>query len=137
MKPHSAEQAAIASQLLGALDQYDKDLSLLVTHGLDPELAQQVSERFDLMRMYSTALPALSVTWVELLISRFDMTHAMWSNRNGGTSHRVAKLYEYHRSVIAEARAKCRAYLGDAGTGERPDRLSSSDGTRGDSSRAR
>ncbi|MBC5763319.1 hypothetical protein [Ramlibacter albus] len=111
---HKAEQAAIARQLLEALARYDRDLSLLVARGLDAELAQRVSEQFDLMRSYSTALPTLSVTWVELLISRFDMTHAMWSNRNGGTTHRVAKLHAYHRSIIDEARRKCGACIAAA-----------------------
>jgi hypothetical protein len=108
---HAAEQAAIATQLLDALDKYERDIGVLVTAGLDAQVAQDVAQQFDRMRLYASSLPALSVTWVELLISRFDMTHAMWSNHRGGTTNRVAKLYEYHRGILAEARRKCHAYI--------------------------
>src|SRR3954464_5080360 len=98
----AAEQAAIASQLLDALQTYEDDVRLLVEKGLDPELAQRIGEQFDRMRMDAGALPTLSVSWVELLISRFDMTQALWASRTGGATHRVVKLHEYHLTVIAE-----------------------------------
>ena len=111
----AAEKAAIARQLLDALRKYEADVALLVELGLDPELAQRIGDQFDRMRMYSSELPALSVSWVELLISRFDMTQALWASRTGAATHRVVKLHDYHVSIIAEVRRKCLDYV-EAGT---------------------
>jgi hypothetical protein len=108
---HAGEQAAIAGQLLEALQTYERDLQSLVSRGLDPELSLKVGQDFDRMRMYAGSLPTLSTVWVELLISRFELLHAMWSNRLPVPSHRIGKLHEQHRAAIEDVRRKCAAYL--------------------------
>jgi 7-keto-8-aminopelargonate synthetase-like enzyme len=78
----SASQAqalsAIAFQLATALQAYEEEVAAMVAAPLDAEQYQRVSKRMDEMRMYATALPPLSVAWVEVLIRHFELTHGLW-----------------------------------------------------------
>jgi len=87
-----------------------------------PKLAQSLGEQFDRMRMYVTALPALSVIWVELLISRFEITQALWSSRTGGPTNRLVHLHEYHVAILREVRLKCQGYVQAAAPPTAPSR---------------
>jgi hypothetical protein len=67
------------------------------------------------MQMHAHLLPALAGSWTELLISRVDLTHALWmlsapSRMNG----RVVAYHAQHRVLIEEVRAKCGRYMGRA-----------------------
>jgi hypothetical protein len=109
---HSPEQHAIASQLLEELDRYDDGLDVLVERRWDPDLYRELSDSFDRMQMYATALPALAGTWTELLISRVELSHALWkvgspSRING----RILGIQARHKVLLAEMRRNCRAYL--------------------------
>jgi hypothetical protein len=111
---HSPEQAAIASQLADELDRYSADLRTLLERRWDPELYRRLSDQFDRMQMFSQALPRIASTWTELLISRVELTHALWGlrapSRIGG---RVVAAHARHEELLRELRGKCRRYLHD------------------------
>lgn len=112
MMTHSPEQAALASGLVRKLTDYEQGLRDLLLHRWDPELYRQLSDRFDEMQMEATLLPKLGASWTELLITRVDLMHALWtltapSRING----RVVALHARHKVLIEEMRSKCREYV--------------------------
>ena len=119
MKSHSPEQAAIASELVRQLTVYEDDLRDLLQRRWDPELYRRLSDQFDRMQMLATMLPKLTASWTELLITRVDLTHALWllsspSRMNG----KVVAYHARHRVLIEEVRRKCTEYVAK---GERVD----------------
>jgi hypothetical protein len=109
---HSPEQATIASELRSELAAYESGLRRLLELRWDPELYRELSERFDRIQLLAEALPRLATTWTELLISRVDLMHALWTMRaptriNG----RVVAFHGRHKGVIQEARRKCALYV--------------------------
>ena len=112
MHSHSPEQAAIAKQLSQELRVYDDKLRELLQRRWDPELYRALSDQFDRMQMHAHLLPALATSWTDLLISRVDLTHALWmlsapSRING----RVVAYHAQHRVLIEEVRRKCQGYI--------------------------
>ena len=115
---HSPEQATIASQLANELDSYATGLHELLERRWDPELYRRLSDQFDRMQMFAQALPRIGNCWTELLISRVDLTHALYnlqapSRMNG----RVAALQAQHEAQIREVRSRCRPYFADGAPG--------------------
>lgn len=109
---HSPEQVAIASQLLKELSDYEEGLHLLLQRRWDPDLYRTLSDRFDRMQMQASSLPALGASWTELLITRVELAHALWTVKAPGRSGgRVDDCQDRHAGVIAEVRRKCLAYL--------------------------
>lgn len=112
MDSHSPEQAAIASQLASELRSYDGKLRELLQRRWDPDLYRELSDQFDRMQMQAQSLPQLSASWTELLISRVELTHALWtltapSRING----RVVAHHAHHCLLIGEVMRKCQDYL--------------------------
>ena len=112
----SASQAsaltAIVLQLTATLAKYEADLARLVPSRFDPDLYQQVSRHVDDMRMYSAALPQVSVAWVELLIRHFELTHAIWRLGQGkSTAEEIDGLRAAQCESIGELRRKCEQVL--------------------------
>src|SRR5215813_7071869 len=112
MISHSPEQAAIASELERNLNVYEEGLRDLLQRRWDPELYRRLSDRFDQMQMQATLLPKLASNWTELLITRVDLTHALWtlsspSRMNG----KVVAFHARHKVLIEEVRRKCREYV--------------------------
>lgn len=108
---HSPQQSAIAAQLVAELASYGQELDELIERRWDPELYRSVSDRFDRMQQYAEALLGLSTTWTELLISRVELMHALWSvsspSRLGG---KVRACHARHQELLAELRRKTRVY---------------------------
>jgi hypothetical protein len=108
---HSPQQSAIASHLIAEIGHYERELEGLVEKRWDPELYRSVSDRFDRMQMYVESLPGLSTSWTELLISRVDLMHAMWTVSS--PSRLGAKLranHAEHGRLLAHVRRKAQAY---------------------------
>ena len=110
----SASQApaldAIAFQLAAALEQYDQDVTAMVDTWLDMDLYHQVSAQVERIRMYSAALPALSVHWVELLIAHAELVHSLWRLRFQEVEAdraRLQQVRERHARCIASLRMRC------------------------------
>ena len=112
MISHSPEQAAIASDLEQSLAEYETGLRDLLQRRWDPELYRYLSDQFDRMHMLATMLPKLTSTWSELLMSRVDLTHALWAcSSPSRINGKVVALHAKHRVLIAEVRAKCEEYI--------------------------
>jgi hypothetical protein len=112
MISHSPEQAAIASELARQLTVYEDGLRDLLQRRWDPELYRRLSDLFDEMQMEATLLPRLGSSWTELLITRVDLTHALWtlsspSRMNG----KVVAFHAKHKVLIEEVRRKCQDYV--------------------------
>src|SRR4051812_12468211 len=87
---HAGERRAIAFQLLAALEKYDQELGPLLK-GYDPERYTDLSRQFDQLRLYVASLPELSVPWVSVLISRAEMTYALFKARGDARASETAK----------------------------------------------
>jgi hypothetical protein len=112
MMSHSPEQAAIASELVRQLDRYEDGLRELLQRRWDPDLYRQLSDLFDQMQMHAMSLPTLGVCWTELIISRVDLTQALWSvSSPSRINGKVVALHAKHRVLIDDVRRKCREYV--------------------------
>ena len=115
---HSPELAAIANQLADELDAYADGLNGLLERRWDPDLYRKLSEQFDRMQLFAQALPRLATSWSELVITRVELTHALFSLRSPNSiNHRVASLHAQHAEVIREVRGKCKRYFADEAGG--------------------
>lgn len=112
---HSPQQAVIAEQLANGLADYEAGMACLLGRQWDPELYRAMSDRFDLMQQYASALPRLSASWTELLISRTELLDAMWSLRTPTrVDGRVEAMLARHKMLIAQVRARCADYVAPA-----------------------
>jgi hypothetical protein len=112
MFSHSPEQAAIASELDAALAAYEAGLGELLQRRWDPELYRRLSDQFDAMQMEATLLPKLATCWTELLITRVDLTHALWTvSSPSRINGKVVAFHTRHRVQIEDVRRTCREYI--------------------------
>ena len=101
---------AIAFQLAAALEKYDQDVARMVDTWLDMDLYHEVSEEIDQIRMYSAALPRLSVGWVELLIAHAELVHSLWRLRfqeDGADRTRLEEVHARHAECVEFLRVRC------------------------------
>lgn len=114
------EPSAIAFQLIAALEEYEQLTGMLVEVRWDDGLYTDVSILLDEMRTYSASLPKVQVPWIEVLISRYKLTHALWTRhvtRRGRSSREqpdavVCALHRRHCEALGELRRRClRHYL--------------------------
>src|SRR5215212_2423976 len=107
MISHSPEQAAIASGLARQLTEYEDGLGELLQRHWDPELYRELSNRFDEMQMQATSLPRLASSWTELLITRVELTHALWTlTAPSRVNGKVVAYHARHKLLIEEVRRK-------------------------------
>jgi hypothetical protein len=100
--------SAIAFQLAATLDAYDQEMAGLVDSGFDPERYRRVSRQMDEMRMYSAALPAVSVAWVEVMIRHFEVTHGIWRvQREGPAAVDLHRLHQQLQQAVQRLSRKC------------------------------
>jgi hypothetical protein len=108
---HSPEQRAIASQLATELAAYDRGLEQLLQRGWDAELYRALSDQFDVMQMCAVSLPRLAASWSELLISRVELTHSLWTHRAPARINgRVVALHAQHRLMLQDVLRQCSQY---------------------------
>lgn len=116
MISHSPEQAAIACELARQLTEYEDGLRELLLRRWEPELYRRLSDLFDEMQMKAMLLPQLAAPWTELLITRVDLLHALWTpstpNRVNG---KVVAFHARHKVLIDEVRRKCGDYVANGG----------------------
>ena len=112
MISHSPEQAAIAAELVRQLTAYEEGLRALLQGHWDPDLYRGLSDQFDAMHMHSELLPGLAVSWTELLITRVELTHALWTlSAPARVNGRVVAYHARHKVLIEEVRRKCCEYI--------------------------
>ena len=110
----SASQApavdAIAFQLAAALEKYGQDVDMLVDSWLDMDLYDRVGVQVEQIRMFSGAVPQLSVQWAELLIAHAELVHFLWRLRFPEDARDRARLEEVrqrHAACIVSLRTRC------------------------------
>jgi len=106
----------IAERTLELLAEYERAASALLAPTLDLDAYARASELFDDAQLLATDLPEARVAWVEVLISRFEMTHALWlSGRSTADEETIRALAARHLAALERFRGKCaRAYCGVA-----------------------
>lgn len=112
---------AVAFQLAAALDQYERDVARLVESWLDVDLYHAVTGHVSRVRSFASALPQVSVPWVELLIAHSELVHALWRLRfaQDGTDRGMpADVLARHAASVAAMRTHCLRLL--ASEGRRP-----------------
>jgi len=103
---------AVAFQLVDRLDTYERDVASMIAARNDMELYQQVARHMDSMRMYASALPMVSVVWVELVIRHFELAHGMWRLQLGRiTMAEMGTLHEVHRGCVGNMRRRCQQLI--------------------------
>jgi len=101
------ELAAAAARLLDAMDPYETGVDAL-GHAWDPIMYSESSDRFESLRLYATAIPALSTAWIDVLITRFEFADALWQTRMHPGSIRVLELIRAHKAALARLRERAR-----------------------------
>jgi hypothetical protein len=106
----------IAERTLQLLAEYERAATALLAPTLDLEAYARASKLFDDAQLLATDLPEARVAWVEVLISRFEMTHAlMLSGRGTPDEGSTRALATRHFAALERFRGKCvRAYCGAA-----------------------
>lgn len=102
-KPHASHSAG----LLAALHRYEQLLQQLVPAGWDTGLYTESSLVFDEMSIHVRPLARLRVCWMEVLISRYELTHALWDTRTHGTPNEVAAMGTKHLLAVERLRQLC------------------------------
>lgn len=112
MHSHSPEQEAIAARLAADLRSYDAKLGELLLQRWDPELYRELSDQFDRMQLQAESLPRLSASWTELLVSRVELTHALWTlSVPARVNGKVVAHHAQHRVLIGEVVRTCEGYV--------------------------
>jgi hypothetical protein len=110
--PPAIDTRMAAAQLRATLERYEQQLALLVAKGYEAHLYSRMSRRFDEMRGSAAALPQLSVPWVTLLISRVELTHALYLAHNGNASA-VERQFTVHTAAVSALKQACAEVLRD------------------------
>ena len=107
MLSHPGERQAMASALWLGLRNYREELQR-VADAYDPEACRALTERFDDLRLYAACLPELSVPWVSVVISRAEMTIALFKgHRDAGEREKGLALIEVHRGHVDKLGGAC------------------------------
>ena len=107
MFSHAGERRAIASTLLCGLERYGQDTQALVK-GYDPERYRKLAQQFDHLRLLASSLPELSVPWVALLISRAELTFALFKAPHDPAARAsIPTMLERHREHLEELMGSC------------------------------
>jgi hypothetical protein len=105
---HSPQQASIAAQLRDELLAYGAGMDRFVAQW-DMQLYRELCDRFDRIQMYAEALPRLSASFTELLISRVELLHALWD----GVPARVVAKHAAHAQRVRELLHKLERYVAE------------------------
>ncbi|NML45203.1 hypothetical protein HHL11_15725 [Ramlibacter sp. G-1-2-2] len=111
---HAPAIDAMAFQLAAALERYGQDAGRMADTWLDMELYRSVSDQVEQIRMYSSALPQLSVQWVELLIAHAELVHSLWRARfreGEGDAALLFEVRERHAACVEGLRQRCLRFL--------------------------
>ena len=107
---------AIAEQMLGELDAYERLLARLMREPRNPELVQLLSEQTDRIYICGQTLPRVAVSFTEFLVTRAELTHALWTGRATSRGEPAATLHQEHLAAIELLRRACRRVHQAAGS---------------------
>ena len=104
---------ALTFKLAAALEQYEADVRALVDNWLDRDLYRRLEEELKQLRIYCASLPRLSVSWMDVLVSRARLMQALV--RRGvqvpGPT-REARLLGEHLAAVEGLRRRCLRMMG-------------------------
>jgi hypothetical protein len=108
----SASQAhalsAIAFQLAATLETYESEVEKMLEAPTEADQYRRVSKHIDDMRLYASALPQVSVAWVEVLIRHFELTHHLWRvHQPDGAGEELEKLRVQLSQAVQRLSRKC------------------------------
>ena len=107
---HAPVLDAIAFQLIAALEQYERDTTVMIERWPDLETYQEVSDQIETIRMYSSALDEARVQWVELLIAHAELVHFLWRAQGGlaaDAAEQMANVRDRHADCVVALRNRC------------------------------
>lgn len=108
-QPAPSSPGSAAGKLLTELALYEAGLERLAAEW-DAALFTELAGRFETMRSLASLLPHLSVDWVQVLITRFELADALWRSRFAPGSVAVLSLLRAHRDAIDALRARCKRH---------------------------
>ena len=97
----------VTFKLAAALEKYEMDLRALAASWCDPDLLRRIEQEFSELRILGASLPRLSVSWVEVLVSRARLLQARYGR--GGPA--FANLHE-HLAAVEGLRKRCLQAIG-------------------------
>jgi signal transduction histidine kinase len=100
--------AAIASQMLAALEQYGAEVELILTEGSQDGSYARLGHRLDEIKRYASSAPQLSRPWAELLISHFELVSAVWQYGNSSGAVDVREVHDKHKLAVERIGVECR-----------------------------
>jgi hypothetical protein len=105
---HASLESVILMQLVAALRNYESDVAEVTACQVAPEAYGRVRLRLDEMRNYASSLPKLSVPWVELLISHFELTHGLWRVQQSAVDEGALQAArEHHDRAVRRLHEQC------------------------------
>jgi hypothetical protein len=103
----------IADRTLRLLAQYETATSALLARGLDTASYSEALKLFNDLQTQAAQLPQAQVAWIELMISRFEFTQALWTNDGrAAESDKLRTLGAAHLAAVARFSKACRAFYG-------------------------
>lgn len=112
--PRPVASDAIASELVAALEQYERDTGAMLQNWPDIERYRAVSDQVECIRMYSASLPEVRVQWVELLVAHAELIHFLWRMQYGNQPEaraEIGRVREHHGHCIAALKNRARRVL--------------------------
>ncbi len=112
---HRGLYGPTAGLVLQLLASYESRVRELLTVGMEPALYADAATLFDSLRFQVAALPEGRFAWIEVLISRFEFTGALWDAHGGEDQAR--QLHERagkHLRALERFRAECQAAYPEA-----------------------
>lgn len=97
----------VTFKLAAALERYELDLRALADTWLDAELFRRLRDEFSDLRILGASLPRLSVSWVEVLLSRARLLQAL-----GGRSAPLLPALQEHLAAVEGLRKRCLRLIG-------------------------
>jgi len=97
----------ITFKLAAALERYEMDLRALTDTWLDAELFCRLRDEFSELRILGASLPKLSVSWVEVLLSRARLLQAL-----GGRSAQLLPALQEHLAAVEGLHRRCLRMIG-------------------------
>ena len=97
----------VTFKLAAALERYELDLRALADSWLDAEGFRRLQDEFGDLRILGASLPKLSVSWVEVLLSRAKLLRAL-----GGRSASLVAALQEHLAAVQGLRNRCLRLIG-------------------------
>lgn len=95
-----------AGELLAVLPAYEREVRRLRA-GWDAEAFSLASLHFSRLRELSMPLAAIHAEWVEVLISRFEFTHALWQQHAQQGGAQLHEVHERHAAALRKLQLAC------------------------------